>query len=152
VGLPLALLHPTIRVLLLDASPGHIAIARERALAAGLAGRVECWVGRVEDFLGEQQQAEAQAQEGGTTGGDGSSDSSSTSSSSSSSNSSSDTGGGDGGGGFASLGFHLGIALHSCSPATDLSMEAMLRARAAFVLCPCCVGAPWILLDRFNLI
>lgn len=36
--------------------------------------------------------------------------------------------------------FDIGIALHACGEATDLSMEMCLQQRAAFVLCPCCVG------------
>ncbi len=111
MGLPLAVLHPGIRVLLLDVSEAAVAIARQRVAAAGLGARVECRVGRVEDFLLEQEQEQEEAGSSGTTSSSG---------------------------GFHP--FHLGVALHACGPATDLSMEAMLRARAAFVLCPCCVG------------
>jgi len=36
--------------------------------------------------------------------------------------------------------FHLGIALHACGPLTDLVMDFCLKQRAAYVLCPCCIG------------
>jgi hypothetical protein len=40
----------------------------------------------------------------------------------------------------ASETFHLGIALHACGPLTDLVMDFCLQQRAAYVLCPCCIG------------
>ncbi|DAZ98359.1 TPA: hypothetical protein N0F65_000678 [Lagenidium giganteum] len=36
--------------------------------------------------------------------------------------------------------FDVGIALHACGEATDMVMDQCLRAQAAFVLAPCCVG------------
>ena len=36
--------------------------------------------------------------------------------------------------------FHLGIALHACGPLTDVTMDLCLGQRAAFVVCPCCIG------------
>ena len=36
--------------------------------------------------------------------------------------------------------FDLALALHACGEATDLTLEACIRARARFVLSPCCVG------------
>lgn len=36
--------------------------------------------------------------------------------------------------------FHLGIALHACGPLTDLVMDFCVQQRAAYVLCPCCIG------------
>lgn len=36
--------------------------------------------------------------------------------------------------------FDVGIALHACGEASDLSMERCLSCGAAFVICPCCVG------------
>lgn len=36
--------------------------------------------------------------------------------------------------------FDLGVALHACGVATDLVLQACLKERAAFVLCPCCYG------------
>lgn len=37
--------------------------------------------------------------------------------------------------------FEVGVALHACGEATDLVLARCLRARAAFVICPCCYGA-----------
>src|SRR3546814_12943997 len=37
-------------------------------------------------------------------------------------------------------GFDIGMCLHACGAATDLSMEKCLAARAAYVMCPCCLG------------
>ena len=42
--------------------------------------------------------------------------------------------------------FHLGIALHACGIASDLSLQSCIASRAAFVCAPCCIGK--ILLDR----
>ncbi|EWM26370.1 hypothetical protein Naga_100031g11 [Nannochloropsis gaditana] len=36
--------------------------------------------------------------------------------------------------------FDLGIALHACGPLTDLVMDLCVQQRAAYVLCPCCIG------------
>jgi len=36
--------------------------------------------------------------------------------------------------------FDIGVAVHVCGPATDFALERCLVQRAAFVLCPCCVG------------
>ena len=36
--------------------------------------------------------------------------------------------------------FDIGVALHACGEATDLSLNACVAARASFVFSPCCVG------------
>lgn len=36
--------------------------------------------------------------------------------------------------------FSIGIALHACGAATDVSMQKCVQAGAAFVLAPCCIG------------
>ncbi|QDZ21957.1 RRM domain-containing protein [Chloropicon primus] len=36
--------------------------------------------------------------------------------------------------------FDIGLALHACGNATDYSMIQCVKNRAAFALCPCCVG------------
>ncbi|MBN3303131.1 GSTCD protein, partial [Amia calva] len=36
--------------------------------------------------------------------------------------------------------FQIGVALHACGVATDMVMELCVRARAAFVVSPCCYG------------
>ncbi|XP_038611060.1 glutathione S-transferase C-terminal domain-containing protein [Tachyglossus aculeatus] len=36
--------------------------------------------------------------------------------------------------------FNIGVALHACGVATDMVIEHCIRARAAFVTCPCCYG------------
>lgn len=36
--------------------------------------------------------------------------------------------------------FQLGIALHACGGATDMSMIKCLKQSAGFVMCPCCIG------------
>ena len=36
--------------------------------------------------------------------------------------------------------FDVGVALHACGAATDLVLDACIRARARFVVCPCCTG------------
>ncbi|NWH88938.1 GSTCD protein, partial [Aegithalos caudatus] len=36
--------------------------------------------------------------------------------------------------------FNIGVALHACGVATDMVIEHCLRARAAFVISPCCYG------------
>ncbi len=37
--------------------------------------------------------------------------------------------------------FDIGVALHACGTATDSVLEKCVRARASFVVCPCCYGA-----------
>ena len=44
--------------------------------------------------------------------------------------------------------FHLGIALHACGNASDLSLQACISSSAAFIICPCCIGK--ILFERRN--
>ncbi|KAJ7396937.1 Glutathione S-transferase C-terminal domain-containing protein [Pitangus sulphuratus] len=36
--------------------------------------------------------------------------------------------------------FNIGVALHACGVATDMVIEHCIRARAAFVISPCCYG------------
>ncbi|KAJ3614452.1 hypothetical protein NHX12_018024 [Muraenolepis orangiensis] len=36
--------------------------------------------------------------------------------------------------------FNIGVALHACGVATDMVVEHCIRARAAFVISPCCYG------------
>ena len=36
--------------------------------------------------------------------------------------------------------FDLAIALHACGELTDMTMDQCLKARAGFVLAPCCIG------------
>lgn len=36
--------------------------------------------------------------------------------------------------------FDVGIALHACGGATDITLEKCLDCRASFILCSCCVG------------
>ncbi|KAK5899044.1 hypothetical protein CesoFtcFv8_008563 [Champsocephalus esox] len=36
--------------------------------------------------------------------------------------------------------FEIGVALHACGVATDMVMEHCIKARAAFVISPCCYG------------
>ena len=36
--------------------------------------------------------------------------------------------------------FDVGIALHACGGASDIAMEKCVRANAAYVIAPCCVG------------
>ncbi|XP_071412056.1 glutathione S-transferase C-terminal domain-containing protein [Pithys albifrons albifrons] len=36
--------------------------------------------------------------------------------------------------------FNIGVALHACGVATDMVLEHCIRARAAFVISPCCYG------------
>ncbi|KAM6428918.1 glutathione S-transferase C-terminal domain-containing protein [Rhynochetos jubatus] len=36
--------------------------------------------------------------------------------------------------------FNIGVALHACGVATDMVIERCVRARAAFVVSPCCYG------------
>ncbi|XP_069487051.1 glutathione S-transferase C-terminal domain-containing protein isoform X3 [Ambystoma mexicanum] len=36
--------------------------------------------------------------------------------------------------------FNIGVALHACGVATDMVIGRCVRARAAFVVCPCCYG------------
>lgn len=36
--------------------------------------------------------------------------------------------------------FDVGVALHACGAATDLGLALCRKWRAAFVMCPCCVG------------
>ncbi|KAM8939895.1 glutathione S-transferase C-terminal domain-containing protein [Pelodytes ibericus] len=36
--------------------------------------------------------------------------------------------------------FNIGVALHACGVATDMVIEHCIRARAGFVICPCCYG------------
>ncbi|NXI37464.1 GSTCD protein, partial [Galbula dea] len=36
--------------------------------------------------------------------------------------------------------FNIGVALHACGVATDMVIEHCLKARAAFVISPCCYG------------
>ncbi|XP_041340193.1 glutathione S-transferase C-terminal domain-containing protein [Pyrgilauda ruficollis] len=36
--------------------------------------------------------------------------------------------------------FNIGVALHACGVATDMVIEHCVRARAAFVISPCCYG------------
>ncbi|NWW95230.1 GSTCD protein, partial [Rhynochetos jubatus] len=36
--------------------------------------------------------------------------------------------------------FNIGVALHACGVATDMVIERCVRARAAFVISPCCYG------------
>ena len=36
--------------------------------------------------------------------------------------------------------FELGVALHACGTASDLVLEACVRAGARFAVCPCCTG------------
>ncbi|XP_053831768.1 glutathione S-transferase C-terminal domain-containing protein isoform X3 [Vidua macroura] len=36
--------------------------------------------------------------------------------------------------------FNIGVALHACGVATDMVIEHCLRARASFVISPCCYG------------
>jgi hypothetical protein len=36
--------------------------------------------------------------------------------------------------------FHLGIALHACGPATDISMKLCVNKNADFIMIPCCIG------------
>lgn len=36
--------------------------------------------------------------------------------------------------------FQIGVALHACGVATDMVMEHCIKARAAFVISPCCYG------------
>ncbi|NWY04602.1 GSTCD protein, partial [Nothoprocta ornata] len=36
--------------------------------------------------------------------------------------------------------FNIGVALHACGVATDMVIEHCIKARAAFVVCPCCYG------------
>lgn len=36
--------------------------------------------------------------------------------------------------------FDIGVALHACGEATDLSLAACRAAGAAYVMCPCCIG------------
>ena len=36
--------------------------------------------------------------------------------------------------------FDVGIGLHACGVVTDLILERCIASRAAFLLCPCCVG------------
>ncbi|KAM4808569.1 glutathione S-transferase C-terminal domain-containing protein [Rhinophrynus dorsalis] len=36
--------------------------------------------------------------------------------------------------------FNIGVALHACGVATDMVMERCIRARAVFVISPCCYG------------
>ena len=38
-------------------------------------------------------------------------------------------------------GFDVGVALHACGTATDAVLDRCLKARAAMVLAPCCVGS-----------
>jgi len=37
-------------------------------------------------------------------------------------------------------GFSVGIALHACGAATDMALAACAKARAKFIVSPCCVG------------
>ncbi|XP_063314454.1 glutathione S-transferase C-terminal domain-containing protein [Pelobates fuscus] len=36
--------------------------------------------------------------------------------------------------------FNIGVALHACGVATDMVIEHCLKAKSAFVICPCCYG------------
>ena len=36
--------------------------------------------------------------------------------------------------------FHIGVALHACGEASDVTLRACARVGASFVICPCCVG------------
>ncbi|KAJ1489037.1 hypothetical protein T484DRAFT_1886407, partial [Baffinella frigidus] len=36
--------------------------------------------------------------------------------------------------------FSVGVALHACGAATDYTLAACVKAKAALVVCPCCVG------------
>ena len=36
--------------------------------------------------------------------------------------------------------FDIGIALHACGELTDMTMDQCIKARAGFVLAPCCIG------------
>mmetsp|Transcript_711 Transcript_711/g.1394 ORF Transcript_711/g.1394 Transcript_711/m.1394 type:complete len:259 (+) Transcript_711:764-1540(+) len=36
--------------------------------------------------------------------------------------------------------FDLGIALHACGAASDLTLDLCIAARAAYIMAPCCVG------------
>uniref|UniRef100_A0A7S3E4V4 Methyltransferase domain-containing protein n=1 Tax=Chloropicon laureae TaxID=464258 RepID=A0A7S3E4V4_9CHLO len=36
--------------------------------------------------------------------------------------------------------FEIGLALHACGNATDYAMLQSIKNRAAFAMCPCCVG------------
>ncbi|XP_053317498.1 glutathione S-transferase C-terminal domain-containing protein [Spea bombifrons] len=36
--------------------------------------------------------------------------------------------------------FNIGVALHACGVATDMVIDHCIKARAAFVICPCCYG------------
>ena len=36
--------------------------------------------------------------------------------------------------------FDIGVALHACGAASDLSQELCLTHRAAYVMAPCCIG------------
>ena len=37
--------------------------------------------------------------------------------------------------------FDIGVSLHACGVATDLVLQACIRAQASFVSCPCCYGS-----------
>lgn len=37
--------------------------------------------------------------------------------------------------------FQIGVALHACGIASDLVLDKCLKAKAKFVLCPCCYGS-----------
>lgn len=43
--------------------------------------------------------------------------------------------------GFERVSFDIGVCLHACGVATDLVMDACLKAGASFAICPCCYGA-----------
>ena len=40
----------------------------------------------------------------------------------------------------ASRAFDIGIAFHACGSASDFAQLQCMRARAAYVMCPCCIG------------
>lgn len=44
--------------------------------------------------------------------------------------------------------FDVGIALHACGFASDLSLQKCVKRQATFIICPCCIGK--VLFDRKN--
>mmetsp|Transcript_51430 Transcript_51430/g.101936 ORF Transcript_51430/g.101936 Transcript_51430/m.101936 type:complete len:541 (-) Transcript_51430:194-1816(-) len=133
VGLPLAAMYahrqvesahggglvPAVRVTILDMKEQSLDIARQRVVAAGLEKVVEVCRERLEDF--ERNHSEnGDGGDGGDASGSEAPSSSLTPPSLSS--------------------FDVGIALHACGPATDLCQELCIKAQAAYVMSPCCVG------------
>jgi len=94
VCIPMAVLHPQARFIMIDRKCKSIEIAKERVIAAKL-DNVETIEGDISDFKSD---------------------------------------------------FDVGIALHACGAASDLSLQICVKNRAAFVICPCCIGK--VVLDR----